>query len=92
MSGNRFCCDIMSRQVEDGVIIYDDRFDEYNIVVKSEEGVNFLQKIDFCPWSGDRLPNSQRDRWFDELEAKGIDPMNEVIPPSFQSAEWREID
>lgn len=43
----------------------------------------------YCPWCGDKLPPSQRDRWFDELEARGIDPNVDPIPPEFQSGEWR---
>ena len=79
----------MLRQIEDGLIAYDERYDEYNIVLKSEDGIDLLQKIDFCPWSGDKLPDSQRDKWFDELEEKGVDPMNDDIPTYYQSAVWR---
>lgn len=47
------------------------------------------QQIYFCPWCGERLPQSQRDKWFDELEALGIDPMNEPYPEKYKTAEWR---
>jgi hypothetical protein len=34
-----------------------------------------------------RLPESQRDRWFDEVEAKGY--TDETLPPEYLSARWR---
>ncbi|WP_399449174.1 DUF6980 family protein [Streptomyces sp. WAC01280] len=44
--------------------------------------------IDFCPWCGRRLPESQRDRWFDELERRGIDPWEDEVPAEFQDDGW----
>lgn len=44
--------------------------------------------IDFCPWCGRRLPESQRDRWFDELESRGIDPWEGEVPPEYQDDRW----
>ncbi|WP_376563835.1 DUF6980 family protein [Streptomyces sp. NPDC056178] len=44
--------------------------------------------IDFCPWCGRRLPESQRDRWFDELERRGIDPGEDEVPAEFQDDRW----
>jgi hypothetical protein len=43
------------------------------------------------PWCGRRLPLSQRDRWFDEIRAPGVDPWSDddAIPPEFDSAAWR---
>jgi hypothetical protein len=79
----------MARQVADRIIHYDPRHDEYGIVLRQDPLTVKTQKIDFCPWSGDRLPQSQRSRWFDELEAKGIDPMNDEIPEEYQSDAWR---
>lgn len=80
----------MRIQVSNGVVRYDVRFDEYNIVVRAGREVEVLQKIDFCPWSGDRLPEGYRDQWFDELEAQGIDPLNDTIPEDYQTSVWRD--
>lgn len=85
----KFCCVHMQQQVGDGLIKYDERFDQFSIVVKAGNEVETLQGISFCPWSGHKLPGSLRSRWFDELEAIGVDPMNDEIPLEYQSAAWR---
>jgi len=90
MSDNKICCDEMRVHISLGLIRYDERFDEYNIVAQTDDEVEVLQRIDFCPWSGDKLPSGYRDQWFDELEARGIDPLNDPIPDIFQTAEWRK--
>ncbi|MGW6823909.1 DUF6980 family protein [Streptomyces sp. NPDC055005] len=38
--------------------------------------------VDFCPRCRRRLPASQRDRWFDELGRRGIDPGRTKSQPS----------
>ena len=63
---------------------YDPRFDLYWVQAGSAK-----QQIFFCPWCGEQLPPSQRNRWFDELEAQGIDPNQGAIPPEFQDGVWR---
>ncbi len=90
MSDKKFCCDQMGMQISNGLIRYDERFDEYDIVLREDDQIEVLQKIVFCPWSGDRLPQGCRDRWFDELEALGIDPLNDPIPEPYQTKQWRE--
>ena len=47
------------------------------------------QLLFYCPWCGEKLPPSQRDRWYDELEARDINPNEDTIPSEFQSAQWR---
>jgi hypothetical protein len=44
--------------------------------------------IDFCPWCGQRLPESQRDRWFDELERRRTDPWENEVPAEFHDDSW----
>ena len=39
--------------------------------------------------AGGKLPPSRRDDWFDQLEAAGVDPSNDPIPPAYQSGAWR---
>ena len=63
---------------------YDPRFDEYWV-----QAGEARQLLFFCPWCGERLPPSQRNRWFDELETRGIDPVADPIPAEFQTGEWR---
>jgi hypothetical protein len=63
---------------------YDARFDVYWVPAGGAK-----QQLFYCPWCGERLPPSQRDRWFDELEAAGIDPCSDPIPEPYQSGAWR---
>ncbi|MEM7780234.1 MAG: hypothetical protein AAF697_07595 [Pseudomonadota bacterium] len=62
------------------------RFDIYWVPAGSAK-----QQLFYCPWCGEKLPPSQRDRWFDELEAMGIDPNVDPIPSAYQSGEWRGV-
>ena len=79
----------MSRFIAEGLIHFDARYNEFSLIVRKDEGVSVLQQLYYCPWSGDTLPASQRGAWFDELEALGIDPMNDKIPDRYQGASWR---
>ena len=63
---------------------YDARFDEYWI-----KAGDARQSLFYCPWCGEKLPPTQRDRWFDEVEALGLDPWNDEVPDRFRSAAWR---
>jgi len=62
---------------------YDARFDEYWIPAGGAR-----QCLFHCPWCGEKLPPSQRDRWFDELEAMGLDPLSDPIPEAYRTGEW----
>jgi hypothetical protein len=79
--GNRWDC-------PDALINYLATFDEYGIMV--HDGGSASVSIDFCPWCGARLPESQRARWFEELEVLGIkDPFAEAIPEFYTDGRWR---
>ena len=93
------CCEDMDRQVNwecdqhsnpfdcpDALVCFVARFQEYGLVIY-DGGGSFMQ-IAFCPWCGRRLPDSQRDRWFDELERRGIDPGDDDTPPEFLDERW----
>jgi hypothetical protein len=95
------CCDDMRRNLDfhceqhespfecpDALIYYSDKFDEYGIIVH-DGGPSYVE-IRHCPWCGTRLPQSQRDRYFDELQALGLDPVNSELPERYQSAAWRK--
>ncbi|WP_210191774.1 MULTISPECIES: hypothetical protein [Rhodomicrobium] len=72
----------------DTALIYHEPFDEYGIPIR-DGGTGYLL-IDNCPWCGTRLPASQRDRWFDELEAAGLDESDaDALPAAYLTAEWR---
>jgi hypothetical protein len=89
MSNSKFCCERMAFYIAEGVIKYDSRYDQYDLILEGAGDTQTLQKIDFCPWSGTKLPVSFRDRWFDELEAIGVDPMIDPIPEPYQNSTWR---
>jgi hypothetical protein len=66
------------------IVKYSNIWNEYNIDINE----NIQQQIYYCPWCGEKLPISQRERWFDNLESMGIDPMNGNIPEEFQDETW----
>ena len=68
-----------------GSIQYDARFDESWVHAGDAQ-----QSLFYCPWCGEKLPPSHRDRWFDELEARGIDPLTDEVPERFRTGAWRE--
>ncbi|MBE1589698.1 hypothetical protein H4W80_007956 [Nonomuraea angiospora] len=68
------------------LISFDERFVEYGLLV--HDGGSSSVIISFCPWCGTRLPDSRRDRWFDELEALGIDPGDDEIPIEYRDGRW----
>lgn len=93
------CCEAMTRRVNwhcgqhddpfacpDAVLRFNAKFQEYGLIV--HDGGTAVIGIDFCPWCGQRLPASQRDRWFDELESRGIDPWEDEVPAEFQDGSW----
>ena len=95
------CCKVMQHQIEyrcdqhpdpfdcpDNLVHYSDKFDEYGIII--HDGAASFSCISHCPWCGSRLPESQRDRWFDELAALGFDnPSDQEIPPAYKTGSWR---
>lgn len=71
-------------QNEWDAIGYDPRFDEYTMASGDQR-----QALFYCPFCGGRLPQSKRDRWFDELEALGItDPWDGEVPAAYRSDAW----
>lgn len=100
-----YCCNDMQRQLSqvcdqhansfdcsDQLISYNPKFNEYGLIIH-DSGSSSLH-IHFCLWCGSRLPASLRDRWFAELEARGIEPFDAAtIPHAYLCNEWyREED
>jgi hypothetical protein len=92
------CCERMSEELgrhaelgggrfhsPDALVSYSPKFNEYGLIVH-DGGSSFVQ-IHYCPWCGSKFSESERDRWFDELEQKGIDPTGE-IPEKYRTDEW----
>jgi hypothetical protein len=71
----------------DNIIYYLEKFDEYGIII--HDGGQSFNCISFCPWCGSSLPESKRDKWFDELEALGFDdPSEQNIPHKYNTNAW----
>jgi hypothetical protein len=72
-------------------VVYNEPLDEYGIVLRDRDAEYVL--IRYCPWCAARLPDSQRDRWFDALEARGFESPLEArpadLPPEFLTGAWR---
>ncbi len=85
----KHCCEQMNENIksEDGIVYYSDVFNEYGIPYS--DGVSIM-KMEFCPWCGKRLPQSMREKWFNELEALGYEEpwLNENIPEEYKSDKW----
>ena len=90
-----FCCDMMARNVfcadakEKKSVFYSRRFDEYMLPESDGSGSGIL--LSFCPWCGNKLPESKRMRWFEKLDALGIEFSlldTEQVPPEYLSDDW----
>jgi len=87
---NKHCCDEMNFHLseKEKIILYLPEFREYSIRV----GNNILQNINFCPWCGNKLPESLREEYFDTLDNMGIETdifeRANVVPEEFKSDEW----
>ncbi|MDH6139432.1 hypothetical protein P3T35_001432 [Kitasatospora sp. GP30] len=95
----RHCCDQMTEQVNwqcdqhddpfscpDALVYFAAKYQEYGLII--HDGGASVIGIEFCPWCGRRLPESQRDRWFQELESRGIDPWEDEVPAEFEDERW----
>lgn len=95
------CCEDMKRQVKpncsanhgdtpcpDHLVSFNEVFNEYGLII--HDGGTSTVGISFCPWCGTKLPESQRDEWFDHLELLGYDdPLSQPIPSDFRTSAWR---
>lgn len=85
----KFNCKMHQDEYEcpDTLISYSPIFDEYGLII--HDGGRSSITINFCPWCGKKLPNSKRDRWFDELGKLGFhNPFEENIPAEFTDDTW----
>jgi hypothetical protein len=88
MSEPNFCCEQMRFALESPEIplVYTRKFREFGIRIL--DGGSSKLGITYCPWCGQKLPDSLRDLWFDELERLGIDPAGENVPVEFSDERW----
>jgi hypothetical protein len=83
-----FCCSDVRRaiQLAEIPVIFMPKFREYGLRIL--DGGSSILVIKFCPWCGQRLPESLRDIWFDKLEKMGVDPYGQKVPPEFSDERW----
>jgi hypothetical protein len=79
---------MMSNNLAGGetAILYVPKFREYGILVL-DGGSSFIA-ISHCPWCGTALPDTLRNRWFKEIEARGFEVGDERIPAELISDAW----
>jgi hypothetical protein len=79
---------MMDRNLREGepAIRYDPKFREYGIPVL--DGGSSTIKIMFCPWCGQKLPESFRDKWFEVLASKNLELDDPAIPEDMLSDAW----
>jgi hypothetical protein len=82
------CCAQMQDALNEAEVplIWIPKFREVGIRVL--DGGDSYILIQFCPWSGNKLPESLRSEWFAELERRNIDPYGETIPAEFLDERW----
>ena len=94
------CCKTMKDAVEsvcdqhkdrwecpDALISYLAKFDEYGIII--HDGGSAVCQLRFCPWCGAKLPESKKNRWFEEMERLGIrEPFEDDVPEIYRDARW----
>ena len=101
MGSDGFCCDMMERNVSREIsdvpsqrlILYSARFDEY-MLLNSPDSISGIC-IEYCPWCGQKLPASKRERWFDELDELGIEYSlfdTEQVPEAYLNDEWWKLE
>lgn len=97
MSWHR-CCDAMRAQEDwrcddhgtrqdcpDALVGYTPHLREHGLLI--HDGGGSTVEIRFCPWCGDRLPASLRDRFFEELAARGLSP-GDPRPAELRDDRW----
>ena len=70
----------------DNLVSYIPKFDEYGINI--HDGGSAFSLIQYCPWCGQRLPDSKRDAWFAEIRSWGFEPDSDDLPERFRSDAW----
>ncbi len=78
-------CDSMRAAIETAAVHYDDATREHGVVVP-DGGSSFLV-ICYCPFCGQRLPESLADRRLFEIRKPGLD-FGDDLPPDLQSDDW----
>ncbi|HEY3386863.1 MAG TPA: hypothetical protein VGK46_10155 [Saprospiraceae bacterium] len=52
------------------------------------DGGSSVIQISYCPWCGSKLPESKRDRWFEDMRQLGFEDEYDDIPEEYTTDEW----
>lgn len=89
MSKEKHCCEQMGFLLEEDRVEmkYDSQLREYYIKLRNSQAV---QGMTFCPWCGEKLPESLRDEFYDIIIDKlGLGGCyDEKLPEEFKTDEW----
>jgi hypothetical protein len=95
------CCETIDRLLadDDVPVRYNSKLREWSLVLLDPD-LSFepeandwrlsrtSQGLVFCPFCRHRFPPSVRGQFFDLLEAQGVDPWHDPIPPEFRDDQW----
>ncbi len=86
---------------EDHSVSYQSRTHTYHVstgrsFINEDTGKTALEVVDrlnFCPWCGKKMPKDLWDRWYDEIEKLGFElPLEpddyDKIPKEYMTDEW----
>jgi len=84
----KHCCEEMVGHLDRGEIglVYFKKFRIYFISYLDID--NLVEKIQYCPWCGTRLPEDLEDQWNEEIKLLGFDPGDSNIPKDYKSDQW----
>lgn len=82
------CCNLLRRYISDDsvAITYHPCVREYSIEIKTSSIAVIL--IDYCPWCGQKLQESLRDIFCEEIRELGLEPFDDNLPKKYMSDEW----
>lgn len=68
------------------LVRYNPKFREFGLVI--HDGGTATLLIAYCPFCGEALPDSLRDRWFDLLSELGVESGDDEVPLPMLTDEW----
>jgi hypothetical protein len=79
----------------DSPILYIPKFREFGLQVLNPDGIargDVYDLVQYCPFTGEKLPSSLRDKWFDKLDELKIEPDSPDVPEEMQTDKWLQSE
>jgi len=67
-------------------LVYIAHYREFGLIY--QDGGTSTLLITHCPWCGQLLPSSLRERWFAEIDELGLEPDDPAVPSEYASDQW----